>query len=336
MNYKKTPSFLKILISLSFIILILYYLFGKNPESIKRDLLLVNYNYIVLSMIFGAWAYVSRSIRWIVLLRALGYTPSKYNSFAAVSIGYLTNLLIPRAGEISRCAALNNVEKIPVSKLLGTIIIERIIDFIFLIILLILTIIIKFDVILELYKKIDGGKESNTPLFLIIILGLSVCLFFIKVYLKESALYKKIMIFLQGLKEGVNSIKNIKYKKIFWTHTILIWLMYFLMIYICFFSMDDTSNLTLNDGLFLLVLGGIGMLFPTPGGIGSYHYIVMISLVVLQVPNGYININFLEYDNYNSALLFPTVVWFAQSFVAVILGIISLFILFLSNKDRLC
>ena len=39
--------------------------------------------------------------------------------------------------------------------------------------------------------------------------------------------------------------------------------------------MDDTSDLTLNDGLFLLVLGGIGMLFPTPGGIGSYHYIVI-------------------------------------------------------------
>ena len=81
-------------------------------------------------------------------------------------------------------------------------------------------------------------------------------------------------------------------------------------------------------------MGGIGMLFPTPGGIGSYHYIVMMSLVLLQVPNGYVNTNFLEYDNYNSALLFPTIVWFAQSFVAVFLGSISLFIIFLSKKKK--
>ena len=99
------------------------------------------------------------------------------------------------------------------------------------------------------------------------------------------------------------------------------------MIYICFFSMEDTSKLTAGDGLLLLVLGGVGMLFPTPGGIGSYHYIVMISLVMLQVPNGYINNSFLEYDKYNAALLFPTVVWFAQSFVAIILGSISFLIL---------
>ena len=149
--------------------------------------------------------------------------------------------------------------------------------------------------------------------------------------MKNSVFYQKILGFFDGLKEGFKSIKKMKRKSVFWIHTFSIWIMYFLMTYICFFSMSETSGLTVSDGLFLLVLGGIGMVIPTPGGIGSYHAIVMIGLAVLGV--GFINLNPPE-GEINPALVFPTVVHVAQTFVAIIMGSISLFILFLSKKKK--
>ena len=127
-------NFIKIIFSFAFMAFIIYYFFGKNSDSLQRDLLeKVDYRYVILSMIFGGWAYVSRGLRWIVLIDALDYNTSKINSVSAVSIGYLTNLFIPRAGEISRCTSLKKSDDIPVDKLFGTILIERVIDFAFLI-----------------------------------------------------------------------------------------------------------------------------------------------------------------------------------------------------------
>ena len=105
--------------------------------------------------------------------------------------------------------------------------------------------------------------------------------------------------------------------------------MYFLMTYICFFSMAETAHLTAGDGLFLLVLGGVGMVIPTPGGIGSYHAIVMIGLSVLGVGTVYLGEGG---DPSNPALIFPTIVHIAQTFVAIIMGSLGLLILFLSKK----
>ena len=88
--------------------------------------------------------------------------------------------------------------------------------------------------------------------------------------------------------------------------------------------------LTYGDGLFLLVLGGVGMVVPTPGGIGSYHAIVMIGLSVLGVGTIFLGEGG---DSSNPALLFPTIMHAAQTLVAIIMGSISLLILFLSKKN---
>ena len=154
---------------------------------------------------------------------------------------------------------------------------------------------------------------------------------FLKKWLKKSSFYDKVLDFIEGLKEGFKSIKNMKRKTAFWVHTFSIWIMYFLMTYICFFSMQETSHLTAGDGLFLLVLGGIGMVIPTPGGVGSYHAIVMIGLSVLGVGTIYLGEGG---DPTNPALLFPTIVHVAQTLVAIIMGSIGLLILFVSKKKK--
>jgi len=295
----------------------------------------------MLSFIFGGWAYVNRGLRWIVLIDALGYKSSKLNSVAAVSVGYLTNLFIPRAGEISRCTTLNQVEKVPVDKLFGTILIERVIDLIMLIFIMLFSALLKSgEIILALkkYQDIPDISNNDSPnarfiiLVFVVFVGILIFLFLNKV--NGTPFHDKVKQFIKGLKEGFKSIKKIKNKRSFWAHTVSIWTMYFLMTYICFYCMDETSQLTVSDGLFLLFLGGIGMAIPTPGGIGSYHLMIMIGLVVLQIPNGFIMPITEEYDVYNPALLFPIIIWFAQSLVAIFMGSIGMLVLFLSKKKN--
>ena len=314
---------------------ILYYFFGKNSDSLQRDLLKeVDYLYVLLSMLFGGWAYVNRGFRWLILIDALSFKTSKINSVSAVSVGYFTNLFIPRAGEISRCTSLKKSDNIPVDKLFGTILIERVIDFVFLVAGLILAVLLKFGEIVRSiseYQKLDSSEPSNAKFIVLLVIIVSVLLiYFLRNTIKQLSFYQKVEDFIFGLKEGFSSIRKMKNKSSFWFHTFSIWIMYFLMTYICFHAIPETSHLGISDGLFLLVLGGIGMVIPAPGGIGSYHLIVMIGLVALQIPEGVLSVN--SYDKYNPAMLFPFVVHTAQTFVAIIMGSVGLLMLFIVNK----
>lgn len=338
MSKKVLLKVLKYIASLGFAFGLLFLLF-KNQDPIKlvEEIQKVDGKWVVLSMIFGGWAYVNRGLRWIVLIDALGYKASKLNSVSAVSVGYFTNMFIPRAGEISRCTALNQTDKIPVDKLFGTILIERVIDFVFLFSLIFLTVALKFNDIFNFYtalqaQQTESTTSSNSLLILVGIILVGIIAFiFLKKWLKKSSFYDKIIAFIDGLKEGFKSINNMKRKRAFWFHTFSIWIMYFLMTYICFYAMEETSHLAASDGLFLLVLGGIGMVIPTPGGVGSYHAIVMIGLSVLGVGTIYLGEGG---DPTNPALLFPTIVHVAQTLVAIIMGSIGVLILFLSKKKK--
>ena len=330
---------LKYIASLSFAGLIIYILFrNQDPVALVEKISEVEFGWVILSMIFGGWAYVNRGIRWIVLINALGYKSSKINSVSAVSVGYFTNMFIPRAGEISRCTALNKVEKIPVDKLFGTILVERLLDFVFLIILFLLILILKFDLILQFFTELglqSSGSvtSSSTKYYVLVAVLLFFCLayYLLKKWIVTTIFYEKITEFIEGLKEGFKSIKKMKRKSFFWFHTFSIWIMYFLMTYVCFQAIPETSHLSISDGLFLLVLGGIGMIIPTPGGVGSYHAIVMIGLSVLGVGTIVLSENG---DPSNPALLFPTIVHIAQTLVAIIMGFIGLLVLFMSKKKQ--
>ena len=338
-NKKISFVILKYVASLSFAGFIIYLLFrNQDPIALIEKISEVEFVWVILSMIFGGWAYVNRGLRWIVLIDALGYNSSKMNSVSAVSVGYFTNMFIPRAGEISRCTALNRVEKIPVDKLFGTILVERVIDFVFLISLFLLTLILKFELILKFFTELGSQSSDSIPssstkyyVLLAILLSFTLAYYFLKKWIVKTFFYEKIIEFIEGLKEGFKSIKKMKQKSAFWFHTFSIWIMYFLMTYICFQAIPETSHLTISDGLFLLVLGGIGMVIPTPGGVGSYHAIVMIGLSVLGVGTIFLGENG---DPSNPALLFPTIVHIAQTLVAIIMGSIGLLILSLTKRKQ--
>ncbi len=305
-------------------ILLLYLAFNnQNPKELIEQLKTVDYLWVWLSMLFGFLAFISRGLRWIILLENLGYQAKSLNSIYAVSIGYFTNLAIPRAGEVTRCTSLSQSENIPVNKLFGTIILERTIDFIFLVSLICFTFLVEFDAFSQFFTNLfaDGKNSTINIGFITIAIFSSLLLLFLlfKNKLKQIAIYQKIASFLQGVADGFKSIKGIQKKWAFWGHTLFIWLMYYLMTYICFFAIESTQLLSPIDGLFIMVVGGLGMVAPVQGGIGAYHLVVKIGLMILGI-------------SADAALLFATLVHTCQTLMTLFVGSISLLMLFLSKR----
>ena len=305
-------------------VLLLFLAFNnQNPQELIEQLKTVDYLWVWLSMLFGFLAFISRGLRWIILLENLGYRAKPLNSIYAVSIGYFTNLAIPRAGEVTRCTSLSQSENIPVNKLFGTIILERTIDFIILVSLICFTFLVEFDAFSQFFTNLfaDGEEApSNLGFFSIAIFSTLLMLFLVfKDKVKQTAIYQKIAGFLQGVADGFKSIKGIQNKWAFWGHTLFIWLMYYLMTYVCFFAVESTQLLSPIDGLFIMVVGGLGMVAPVQGGIGAYHLVVKIGLMILGI-------------SADAALLFATVVHTCQTLMTLFVGSISLLMLFLSKR----
>ena len=295
----------------------------QNLPEIVSKLSSIEYKWLIISILFGALAFVSRGLRWIYLINALGYQASRKNSINSVAVGYLTNILIPRAGEISRCTSLQQVEKIPFDKLFGTIILERVIDFAILIVFILATFLYKFREINEFFNEVFGESSGNiftNPILLFLIASLLI-IFVLRKHIKKLSFYEKIINILIGLKDGFSSLKKIKNKTPFILHTIFIWAMYVLMTYVCFFAINETKDLNLFDGIYITVIGGLGMVVPSQGGIGSYHLAVKLGLVGIGI-------------GVQSALLFAFAVHTAQTLMAIVFGIISSLLL-LSHKKNI-
>ena len=303
--------------------LLMYLAFkDQNISEIISKLSTIKYEWLIISILFGALAFASRGLRWIYLINALGYKASKKNSINSVAVGYLTNILIPRAGEISRCTSLQQVEKIPFDKLFGTIILERVIDFAILITLILTTLLYKFKEINVFFKEVFGESSGNifsNPILLFLI-GFVLVIFIFKKQIKKLSFFEKIIKVLNGLKDGFSSLKKINNKTPFILHTILIWVMYILMTYVCFFAIEETKHLNLFDGIYITVIGGLGMVVPSQGGIGSYHLAVKLGLVGIGI-------------GVQPALLFAFAVHTAQTLMAIFFGIISSLLL-ISHKKK--
>ncbi|MBE50410.1 MAG: hypothetical protein CMP51_01835 [Flavobacteriales bacterium] len=332
-NKERNKTIVKIILSLFLAMWLYYFIFFRdNPELVLEHMFSIpneSYLYIFLTILFGWIAYVIRGFRWLGLIKAIGHETTIIKSVAAVSFGYFVNLVLPRGGEIARCTSIYKTDKIPVDKLLGTILIERVIDMIILIFLIIISLVLNYDIFLEIFDRTESSTRSPINPFGIVIVLIFAIIFVFWRRIKSLKLYSKLVGFLLGIKEGFVSIKNLDSKKTFWAQTALIWVMYFLMTFVCFFILPETTSLSLNDALLILVVGGLGMVVPVPGGVGSYHYLVMIALVSLGI--GEYSITYAK--EYNPALLFPFIIHLSQTFLAIISGIISTFILFL-NKDN--
>ncbi|TDL99698.1 MAG: hypothetical protein C4K58_00100 [Flavobacteriaceae bacterium] len=121
----------------------------------------------------------------------------------------------------------------------------------------------------------------SNPLFYV---GLVVCaLFLFFLYKKRDAFSVggKLKEIYKNLVEGINSINSLKQKKAFWFHTFVIWACYFIMTYVMFFCLKETQSITINETLLIFIFGSLGMIIPTPGGVGSYHGAIIMAFTLL-------------------------------------------------------
>lgn len=285
---KPLKTFITILISLAFAGLFMWLaLRGLDFDKIQQALAKANYLWVFISAIFGILAYWFRAIRWNLLFEPLGYKVSNSNSFWSLSFGYLMNLTIPRSGELARATALYGVEKVPVDKSFGTIILERVVDLVCMCGFLLLTLIFKYDAIYSFYKT--SGIRIN-PIYVVlffILVALGIFLFFkFKDRFKKNTVLNKIIGFIEGIFNGLTSIFKLKKKGLFLFQTIMIWVCYYLAAYLVCFSLPETSDFTFADGFFIIVVGTLGMMVPASGGIGAFHFALKIGISALYLSMG--------------------------------------------------
>lgn len=323
---KKLNSFIKFIIPLSlggFFIYITY----KNTTEEDR-ITIINYIkesnlfYVFVSIIFMFLSHLSRAYRWKYLLEPLGFKSSLINRTLSVFICYLSNLGIPRSGEILRATSLSNYEKISFEKTLGTIVAERIVDFGILILIIIISLFFHFDLISNfIYEKNINIKYVIASFFVFFIL----LLFWFIIAKKLSINSKNIIVIkiksiISDFIEGVLSLKSIPNKNSFIIHTIFIWVMYIAMFYVIKWSFSETYNLTFIQILPAFIAGSL-TITATNGGIGIFPLAVAVMLIAFDISK-------------EAGLAFGWTLWSAQTLIIVVLGGLSFFILPLVNSFK--
>lgn len=329
--FKKTLQFS---LSLFAGMLLLWWVFqGQDMEAIQTTLRGAHYQWIVASGVAALWAHWLRALRWRMLMEPLGAQPSKALTYHAVMFGYLANLALPRMGELTRCGAINRKTKLPINSLLGTVIIERAIDMVLLLVFTGLTILLNFALLREpLFKiaqKMVGLQLFGMPLWILGISSLLGSLGSIWWYRKTLSgklnhpIVIKLKGFLRGLWAGVKSVKELRHPGLFVLYSVGIWVGYYLMTYFCVFAFDSTSMLNPNEGLLILITGSFGFVAPVQGGIGAYHAVISRLLVLLPGRN----------ISFTDALSFATLTHAAQTILVMLAGFVSMVVLF-STKQR--
>ena len=311
-------------------ILLLYFAFKNiDLQKLWADIKNANFYWIGLSLIFALLGFASRALRWRLLIEPLGYKPSVKNTILAVLMAYFANLAMPRLGEITRCGSLTKTDNIPMDKLFGTVISERVIDFITLLILIAFVLVMKFDQVGGFFKDniIDPLHEkyfSSSFFWIIAVLVLASFVLVIYIFRKKivkNKLFQRINNFVKGLFTGLKSVFKMKKIGLFLAHTVFIWTMYALMTYVVFFAIEPTKNLTFLDSIFILTIGGLGMSAPVQNGFGAFHWIVSLGLMLYGISQA-------------DGLLYATMCHESQTLMILVLGPIAMVMIFLTKKKK--
>jgi len=284
-----------------------------------------NYYWILLSVVFGVLSHMSRAARWQQLLEATGGKVGFNNAFWAVMTGYFINLLVPRMGEVSKCGVISKYENISFTKVIGTVVVERLFDLLMLVFIFVIVLTLQFELLSEfLSGNVDVDKMKDaflSPVTYIVIFSIVLLVYIIRRNRHSIKLFREFSVLWMKFKDGFSSIRNIKNVPLFWFYTVFMWLMYFAMVYVCFFSFEATSQLGAVAGFTILLTGSLGMLVPVQGGLGTWHAMVIATLVLFGIDT-------------EMAGVFALVVHGAQTLMIIITGLLAFVILPLTNSDK--
>lgn len=312
----------------------------KDLGQMWRDISQANFLWIAASFCCGYVAIISRGLRWGMLLRPLGYSLRRPNAVHAVAVGYFANMGIPRSGELVRCTVLSRAEDIPVDRLFGTVILERVIDTFMLLIVASTALLLNLDTFRGFFAlaaerrataPTADGDASNLWIFIalgLLLIGLLVAWRF----LRHSAFEHRLRVIARGIREGIVSITKLQQRGLFIFHTCFIWFNYFLSAWFCFLSLPETAELGIPAALFVMVAGGLGIIVPTPGGAGSYHAAVTLAFVALAATGTAV----LGAQDTAEAIgaKYAAIAWTTQTLMMIITGFVGLILLSLASKKK--
>lgn len=330
---KNTKSIIQFLVLLSVGILLAWLSIKSvwaEKDKIIESFQTANYVWVFIAILISLLSHYLRAFRWNYLLKPLGHQVKPFNALGAVLVGYFANYGIPRMGEITRCTLVTKYDKVPFEIALGTVITERIVDTLLLLVIFVLTLFAQFSqltslssqyLINPLIAKLHGVSEHPLKLVVLIsvIVLVSVFLFLIRKKI-SNLLNSKLGSIIKGFGKGLSSIKDIDKKFQFIALSIAIWLCYFYSLYVCFFAFTGTSHLGHSECLVLMLFGTFGVIF-SPGGLGAYPAIVTSLLIFYGIDK-------------IPAFAFPWMAWTSQFVLIVVLGVLSLILLPLLNKEK--
>lgn len=317
----------KYLLTLAIAVAILWWLFrDMELADFVAKLREVDYGWVYLSIACSIVAFWARAYRWNLLFHPLGIRISTFRLTVAVIVGYLANLAFPRMGEVSRCAVIKRTDNIPLSTSIGTVVTERGVDLISLLVLVAAALALEFNKISALLASMTSqfwmrlSVSQLVVAFLAVLLVVAVGWWAFKRF-QSSTRFSHFKEFLLNLWQGVFSIFKLKSPGKFLLSTLVLWLSYYFMSYLIVFALEETSWLDLKAGLVLLAMGGIGMAMPVQGGFGTYHAFVAGILLWYGIQE-------------QTGVFFATLLHTSQVITAMVLGGAALLIVVLLPRKK--
>lgn len=275
----------------------------------------MNWTWMLLSFPFGILAQMFRGWRWKQTLEPMGEKPRTSICLNAVFLSYAASLVIPRIGEFSRCAVLKRYEGISFSKALGTVVTERAVDTLLVMIYSGIILLVEMSVFGTFFKKTGTSLDhilerfSLTGWIVTAICGIA-ALILLHLFLKNLSIYNKVKMTLGGIWEGVLSLRGIRNLPLYIFFSVGIWVMYFLHYYLTFFCFDFTENLGIGCALVSFVVANFAVIVPTPNGAGPWHFAIKTMLILYGVAD-------------EQALWFVLIVHTVQTMLVIALGVYS-------------
>jgi uncharacterized protein (TIRG00374 family) len=308
----KLTQILKIFIPLVLGIVILYFLYAKTDfNELWSNILGTNWYVLTFSLIFGLAGNLIRGLRWDLLIRPLGYQPRKSNLIYAVLGNYAVNFALPRAGEIWRCGVVAKEEKIPLTRLIGTLIVDRLFDMIMVALIFLLAISLNAKIFyMNMHEFNLPGWLVSPSFYLGCVISLAIVVS-VMFWLRENFLVKKIILFFTALWKDLRQIRRMERKRHFIVYTLSIWVSYFLYFFVAFYAFDFTAGLGFTAGLFIFAVSSLSMGIPSNGGLGPWQAAIVFGLSVFRV-------------DLIQAKAFATVVFAFQSIWTVLCGLFGI------------
>jgi glycosyltransferase 2 family protein len=319
---RATKKILKIILPLLLGVFFIYYsIKSATPQErleLWENITSAHPGWIALSLLCGLLSHLSRAYRWKYLLEPMGYKPKFANRFMAVMAGYLANFGIPRSGEVLRGLTVSGYEDIPFEKAFGTIISERIADFIMLLLIIGLTLLLQAEYLLTYFRE----NEINPLITFALLLILLIVGVFTLMFIRRSTLplMLKIKTFAKGLLEGMRSILKMKQKWAFLFHTFFIWVMYVLMTYVLIFTIPETAGLSFGIVMVIFVVGSF-TISATNGGIGVYPVAIGAALMLFGISK-------------QGGEALGWITWGTQTLLVILLGGFSFLFLPVFNRKK--